>query len=446
MIRALWFLLKLVLLALAAGWLAAQPGSLHAEWRGYAVETSVGFLAAALLVFLAVYTLAYRMYRRVVSVPAVLRRYEAARKRDLGYRDMTSGFVAVAAGDADAARKYALRARKLVPDAPLALLLEAQSCLLSGEAPRARRIFADLLDKDDTAFLGLRGLLQEALQANDDTAALGYIRRASDLQPKRLWVLRTRFDLECRNKAWAQAEQVLNRAARLGVFSGKDTARHRQAILLARADAAFSAARVVDAHKLAAKAFRADASFIPAALRLVRYYRHVGKSGAALKAIEAAWRAMPHPDLGALWMEAQPVPKKPLSVYDAGKDAFDWAQRLAAFHPNHRDSLRLLGNAATEAHKFSLAREMLTRAADFRGLAKLERAETGNEAKARAWLEAAAEAPPEPKWNCSACGHAALDWNPSCWQCGSFNTLGWHLPGDHASGRQDMVALLPPGM
>ena len=86
-----------------------------------------------------------------------------------------------------------------------------------------------------------------------------------------------------------------------------------------------------------------------------------------------------------------------------------------------------MGRAALEARRWREARDFMVKSQDYIGLAKLEQAETGNDAQARAWLEAAVTGAPEPKWTCRDCGHAALDWSPLCRGCGVFNALSWGL-------------------
>ncbi|MDD9900096.1 MAG: tetratricopeptide repeat protein [Alphaproteobacteria bacterium] len=428
MVKALLFLLKVSLVVAAAVWLSAQPGQLEILWRGYLIETSAGFAVAVLLGFLGVYTLLYRIWRAFVSVPDSLRRYHAIRTREHGYEDVTAGFLAVAAGDKKMARRLADRATHRVPDAPLARLLSAQAAQLEGDAARARRIFTDLLDDKSSAFFGLRGLLQDSLAVGDYDGALSYIRKADGLQPKRGWIVKTLFDLETRNRSWSAAEAALKRGARLGVFSKEDVARHRQALLLARADDAFQSGDVVAAHKQAAKALDINPAFTPAAGRLARFYLHAGKRKAAIKTLLRGFAAHPHADLTAAWMRLQPETAKTVSVYDEGRAAYQWARRLYDACPGHSAGLSMLGVAAVGARQFSEARTLLTQAADYRALAALERAEHNDEAKARQWLEAANDAPPAPLWVCGCCGFAALDWSPLCRHCGVFNASKWDAP------------------
>jgi len=428
MIRALWFVAKLAVLVLAIGWLAARPGWITVDWLGYRIELAVGFAAAALCVLLLCVVFIDRIWRGFVSMPATLRRYRYTVRREKGYRALTSGLVAVAAGDPQGAEKSARKAEALIPKTPLTKLLTAQTALLNGNVPKARREFTDLLEDGEAAFFGLRGLLTQTLKDGSYGEAQTLIRKAEALQPKRVWVVRTRFEIETRNKSWPEALEVLKKAEKMRIYDAATARRHRQAISTAQAMENEKQGYLTIAAKQAARAAGLDHGFAPAGVLLASLYERLGKNRAALKTLERAWKAQPHPAIAALWMQLMPPARKEPSVYEAGRDAYQWARRLAAQNPQHSLSQRLAGHAALEASLWKEARERLTAANDFRALAKLERAETGNEAKAREWLEHAEDYPPEPRWICGGCGHIAARWAALCPHCAAFNALDWATP------------------
>lgn len=428
MFRAFLFLLKIGLLCAAIIWFAQRPGTVELRWLGYEIEAQVGFVAALLAAGLLVWTAVYRLWRLFVDAPAVLRRYRRAQIRERGYRAVTSGLVAVAAGDAGAAGKYARRAQGMIPDAPLARLLAAQALLLQGNAPRARAEFQALLEDEQTAFFGLRGLLNDALAANNHQEALAYIRQAEKLQPRRLWVVRTLFDMETRNREWLKALSTLKKAQKIGVFDEKTARRHQQAILCALGEESFKRGDLREAMRTFRHAADLGRDFHPAVILLARACLAAGKRHLGTKYILKGWAASPHPDLAEAWFRFRPPPKKAVSVYDEGRDGYAWMKQLFDLAPEHRESHRAAGMAALEASMWREARTHLTKAMDYRGLARLERAETGNEAKAREWLEIAADNAPDPKWVCGGCGHVTLDWQPLCRHCGAFDQYQWAVP------------------
>ena len=447
MLRALWFFAKVAVAAGLVIWLTLQP----AKWVsitgfGYEVQIQAGFLCFIVLFVLFIATRLDRIWRGFVAMPAVYRRYRWAARREKGYHTLTHGLVAVAAGDAAGAARLSKRAENLVPHTPLTKLLTAQSALLNGNAPKARRHFMDLLDDKAAAFLGVRGLLNETLSQGNYREALDLVRHAEKLQPTRAWVIRTLFDLETRHREWLKAERTLRKALKLGVFDVQQAARHRQAIWTAMAADAQGQGEAAAALQLAKSALAIDPGFTPAALRAARLSEERGKRRAALKIVSAAWAKNPHPELGALWMLWSPAMRRHKSIYDSGRDIYKWAQRLDEANPGHREGHRLLGNTALQVKLWREAREQLTAGMDYRGLAKLEQEESGNEGKAREWLEMAADAPPDPRWTCTACGHGAPEWQALCRHCGHFNTMSWTTPSVDAHAPLKHVANLHHGI
>jgi len=191
MIRALWFFLKVGVLIAVAVWFAAHPGAISISWGGYQIKTSVGILVALVAVFFVVLYVLYRIARSVFGAPGRMGLSQKAKRRESGYRALTRGMVAVAAGDAVTAGRMARRADVLLNEPPLTMLLSAQAAQLNGDDEAARKYFKAMLERPDTAFLGLRGLLSDSLRGVKRTEALGYARKAHALQPKTPWLLTT---------------------------------------------------------------------------------------------------------------------------------------------------------------------------------------------------------------------------------------------------------------
>ncbi|MEX1146752.1 MAG: hypothetical protein WEB93_00070, partial [Sphingomonadales bacterium] len=61
-------------------------------------------------------------------------------------------------------------------------------------------------------------------------------------------------------------------------------------------------------------------------------------------------------------------------------------------------------------------------------MARLERAETGNEDAARDWILTAETAPEDDRWHCTACAAAREQWSLTCPECYGLATLVWGPP------------------
>src|SRR5690606_26575928 len=89
---------------------------------------------------------AYRVAMSFMSSPASVSAFLETRRRRKGFLALSRGMVAVAAGDAAEARRHAGRARKLLDETPLTLLLAAQAAQLDGEEGAATRYFEAMLN------------------------------------------------------------------------------------------------------------------------------------------------------------------------------------------------------------------------------------------------------------------------------------------------------------
>ncbi len=439
MIRALWYLLKVGLLAFAVVWLSERPGSVHIEWLDYTFKVHLGLFLVALLVIMVLAIFAYRILRAVTDAPKQYKNYVAISRKEKGHRALALGLTAVAAGDARTASVQAERALKLLPhDRGMPLLLSAQAARLKGNDTDARKIFAAMMENKDTAFLGVRGLLQGALEAQNYTHALALARQGLKLFPKQPWMLRMVYDLELRARNWDEAWKILARAEKAGAVSADAARSDRVAILLAEADGFAAQGHSDEAAGKITKAFRADPYFVPTVLRQAELYKQKGQTGRAARLIERTWAKVQHPDLAAAWLELVPAQKN--------MDALERLKRmekLAGRAPNSPESHLAVAQAAMEASLWGEARDHLHKAEEqcadariYRMLAEVEN-RSGNDRAGEEFMEQADKTPQGKTWVCRETGRVYTRWSPVAEPHGSFNTIAWDFP--HA-GRADILA------
>ena len=427
MIQALWFMVVLAALALAGVWLADNPGSVTVQWQGYRLDSSVALLLGAVAVVAVLAALAYRFWVVLRGLPAAARRWRLGRRQRRGFDALTRGMVAVAAGDAEDAGRQGKRAEGLLEDPPLTLLLSAQAAQLAGDEQAAERFFEAMLERPETEFLGLRGLLTQAMKRHDWDEALALARRAHRLRPKSDWVAVNLLDLQVRAGQWLDAEITLGEAAKHALVPPPLVGRQRAALLHEQSQEAQSGGDSAKALKLARRAHDQDPAFVPAAVRLARLLVADGKGPRAAQVIEKTWSHEPHPDLYEVYRTARPA-----------ADSLALArgvQRLAATNPDHPESHIALAEAALEARLWGEARSHLIAAAGAeaparvcRLMARLEEDEHGDVAGAREWLMRASVADPDPAWVCESCGNVAPEWTILCGKCEGFDRFAWRTP------------------
>ena len=431
MTRLLFIVVVSAALGAAAVWVADRPGALAVDWRGWRLETTVSVALAGLALLMAAAAVLDRLWWWLRRGPLLARSKREAARRQRGYLALTQGMVAVAAGDVDGAKRLARRAQGLLDEPPLTMLLSAQAAQLGGDEAAAGRAFEAMLERPETEFLGLRGLMVQALRAGERGRALELVRRAHALRPSTPWVLSARFDLEAQAGDWSAAERALESSLKEGVIEPSEAGRRRAIVLYGQAAAAAEDGRDGAALSLASRAHRLDAGFIPAAVLAARHAAAAGKKRRAAKTVETAWAAAPHPDLAVVY--------EALGADEEGAKRVARLERLAAIRADHPESRIALARAAIGAALWGVARAELDliaakspEARVCRLMAALEEGEGREPAAAQAWLLRLGEARPDPAWRCAKCGHRAEDWAAHCPSCEAFDTLSWGAPAGEA--------------
>lgn len=432
MIRLFVTLVLIAGLIAGAVFFADRPGTVELVWQGTLIRTSVMVLVLGVILLAMVSALVFHILRKLIRGPGAFLRSRREHRRRQGYRALTQGMVAVAAGDAAEALKYARKADVLLAEPPLTLLLSAQAAQLNGDERAAQNYFAAMLERPETEFLGLRGLLTKALREGDEATALRLAERARALRPKTPWVLSTLFDLQTRAGRWDAAEETLEEASKRKALPGNDSKRRRAVLYHERSIRAEGEGLHREAQNYAAKAHSLDPGLVPAADHLAELQMAEGRTRQAAKTIENAWRHTPHPKLAATFgrIYADNPPLQRLKRFE----------KLADCAPDDPESQAAAASAAMEARLWGEARRHLEKAAAryeglipppariCRLLAKLEEAEHKDETKAQDWLARASIAPADPTWVCDACGHETSEWSPVCSNCRAFATLSWRAP------------------
>lgn len=423
----IWFAIAAVAM-LGAAWLVEQPGTVTAQWRGWRLDTSAGALLVGIVVLILVGIGLWLLYRWIVGAPGALLEGWGEGRRRRGYRELTQGLAAVAAGDGAEAQKHARKAERLLSEPALTLLLSAQAAQLTGDREAAARAFNAMLDDEQMAFLGLRGLIGQALRDGDQAKALAFAERAFRLRPQTPWVVHSLFDMQAQVGHWKAAQETLDTGVRRKVVTA-DKGRTLKALLLVeRSRAAERDGNAADSLALAREAFGLAPERIAVTSRLAELQIKAGDGRRAMKTLERGWALAPHPDLADLYLKAS-------GETDALKRV-GVVRRLASQKPDDIESHLALAQASLDAGLWGEARRQLETAGGAnpsvrvcRLMAEVEERAQSDQAKVHEWLARATNAPADRSWRCSACGAHHASWRPVCESCGAFGTLHWRAPG-----------------
>ena len=426
MIRLLFFILVVFLLAFGFSWLADRPGDMVVTLDGYQYQVSLMVAASALVAAVAAVMIVWWLVKSIWNSPYAIARHFRVRRRDRGYQALSTGLIAAGSGDGALARKKTKEASKLISadQEPLIHLLNAQASLLEGDHEGARARFEAMLDDPEMRLLGLRGLYLEAERLGDRNAARHYAGRAAESAPQLAWAAESTLEDLARNGDWDGALKLVEAQKSTRQIEKADANRRRALLLTAKAESLFEHEPAA-ARTAALEANRLLPDFSPAALVAARAQLRQNDVRKASKILEAAWKAEPHPEIAELYIHARPG--------DAALDRLGRARRLQEMKKNHAESSLAVARAALDAKDYGAARaeaeaaiRMDRREGAYLLLADIEEAETGNEGKVRQLLSHAVRAPRDPAW--IADGVESERWMPVSPVTGRFDAFEWRGP------------------
>ncbi|MFM9848298.1 MAG: heme biosynthesis HemY N-terminal domain-containing protein [Hyphomicrobiaceae bacterium] len=437
MLRLVLFLIGVAGLATGLAWLADRPGDLILTWQGYQVQTSLFRAVVLLSLLLGAAIVAWLIFRQVWRSPAVVGRFFTRRRQERGLDALSGGMIAVGAGDSDLATRFALQARRALPNEPLTHLLRAQVAQLTGDRTTSRRIFEAMLGSPDTEQLGLRGLFLAAEQAHEPIAARQFAERAFKLNPKLGWPAHALFELQCMASDWPGALQTLG-VARKHSHVDRGTADRRRAVLLTAQAQELEDTSIDQAFALSSEAHNLAPDLIPAGAIAGRILASRGSTAKAAKVLEKTWKLAPHPDLATAYAFAR--------LGDSPRDRLDRIQRLARSTPHSIEGPIAVATAAIDARDWDTARKALQPLLETQLtqrvctlMARIEGEEHNDAGRVREWLARAVNAPRDPAW--TADGIVSDRWAAISPVTGALDAFQWKVPVESVDkADQDLLA------
>lgn len=423
MFRIVLFLALICLAAAGAAWIADQPGDVTLVWSNWRVDTSLSVFAFAIGLLVLVAMLVVWLVRMLWRIPSRVTNVRRRRRSMRARTAITQGLLAIGAGDLRAARRSDRLARKIARQDPLALLLHAQTAQLAGDGATARETFKTMAERAETRLIGLRGLFIEAQRRDDAPAAVRLAEEALRLAPSSGWASHAVLGFRCAGGDWAGALATLANHRAAGLIEKADFDRQRAVLLTAQALELERTDRDA-AQKIAREALALAPALVPAAVLAAKLFSEAQQVRKAMRVIEIAWRANPHPDLADGYAHVR--------LGDSAVERLARIEALAAKAPGHVESALAVARAAIDAHEFSRAREVLQplleaptqRVAML--MAEIERAEHGDSGRARYWTQRAVRAAHDPAW--TADGYVSETWRPVSPVTGRIDAFQWVVP------------------
>ncbi len=437
----LWSLLKIIVfvslvaaLTLGAGYLMESDGGVQVTVAG--TEYTFGALQSVLAA-MAIVVVLYVLFKLASLLVAILRfingdetalsRYFDRNRERKGFQALSEGIMALASGEGRLAMAKAAKADKYLGRPDLTDLVTAQAAEMVGDAKKAEEVYKRLVQRDETRFVGVRGLMKQKLAKGDTDTALKLAERAFAIKPRHDEVQDTLLRLQAEAADYSGARQTLAAKLKHGNLP-RDVFRRRDAVLaLSQAQSITDDGEAAKAAEAAIRANKTSPDLVPAAAMAARAFVEQGRKRNAIAILKKAWAVAPHPDLAAAFAEIEPEETPAARVKRFAV--------LTAIMPEHRETKLLKAELNLAAEEFPEARRALGDLVDsdpdarvLAVMAAIERGEGASEAVVRGWLARALTASRGPQWVCDNCATIHADWGPLCSNCGAFDTLSWKTP------------------
>lgn len=443
------FVILITALTFGAAWLSDMSGGAVISVGGIELslsplELALAFVALVFLVLVAIYVLGFigAVLRFINGDETAISRYFTRNRERRGFKALSEGMMALAAGEGRIALAKADRAKRLLDRPEMTDVLVAQAAELAGDRKRAEATYRQMLTEEKTRFVGIRGLLRQKLEEGDTEVALRLARKAFEIRPQNDEVQDILLRLQAESSDWAGARATLGAKLKSGSLP-RDVYRRRDAVLaLSEAKGILAEESTIEAREEAIEANRLSPDLIPAAVMAARSYVTAGNGKNAARVLRKAWEVQPHPDLAAAFAEIVPdeAPAARLKRFEA----------LTKLRTDHPETKMLLAELNIAAENFPAARRALgdlpetdPTARNLTLMAAIERGSGADEAVVRGWLTRALTASRGPQWVCDNCQHIHPSWQPVCSQCHGFDTLSWRTPPQSEVAMPGGTELLP---
>ena len=220
MIRAVLLLIFVAALAVALSAAIGQPGHASLEWLGWRLDMTAAAAVMLVVIGALIATAFWRTVLWVAQAPARTARARARERRRQGQEALSRGFLAVAAGDGQEARRWGQRAADLVEETPaLVRILAARAAEAAGDVQAAQAAYTAMLGFSDMKLAGHRGLMQLALAQGDKVGALANAEAAYALGRTARWAWTAVLEARLEDADWTGALELVKGAADRKILS-----------------------------------------------------------------------------------------------------------------------------------------------------------------------------------------------------------------------------------
>ena len=446
LLKSLFFLLVSGFCAFGLIYLGGLSGSLTLTLNDKELRFSIILAICVLVAILLLVLFCFGLFNLGTSLvwfisgeETVISRYFIKSRKAKGEKALLRAFILFYEGNTADALVQSERAKYLLKNDPLSLLINAQIAQRSGKSKLVLVNFKKLLENKDTRSVALSGIISEKIKIGEYESALELTKKSVELSPKNISNIETLFNLQLLEKDWDGARETLKAKKKYGKMDRLQHMRQDANLLFLKAKDRRSQGLTKEALDLTLSAVRQHPSFVAALVFLTELELMSGSKKRVEKLLQKGWSLFPHPDIAKAFAE--------LVDNESAKDRQTRFKALTnikstSIHIRILEAELFLANRDFEAAKKLIAK-LVKDDPDNYVLTLMAASEQGlgaNSSVVREWLTKAVYAPKSFAWICKSCGFQT-EWVCICSECDSFDSMEWRRPPFYSDQNENRVQI-----
>ena len=424
MIRYLFILFQFIFLLTIAGWAINKSQPVSFTFNDLIITTSTSVLIIILLVIILVTLL---LQRTIFFFKQTVLKYKINKERNTyekGYNAFLLGMVALANKDFRKAVSETKKVTKHFKDESLGLLLKSETLKVEKKYDELNHVYEAMLKNTHTSLLGLRGLMEQNLRAQDFHHAFIYGEKLFNLNPKIDKLYQTLINIVGKTNNWQKLIQINDQALKFRIIN-KDVYEENKSIALYEIAKIKRYSSENEAIGLIEKALKLRNYFAPYVSYYIQLLIDNNKLPKAKNYLNKIWSKFSHPNLRAeikLLSQAMKI------------SHYELAKLITANSPNTFDSKILLTESLIDNENWQEAKKQLSSLLEHKPkrevcllMAKIEEGDSNDPQKINSWISRSNFGKLGKIWVCRISNTSQSEWSTVS-KAGYFNSLDWKYP------------------
>ena len=424
MTRYFFILFQFIILLIVASWAINKSQPVAFTFNDLIITTSTSILIIGLIIIILI-TLFFQ--RIIFFINQTTLKFKIRKERityEKGYSSFLSGMVALANKDFTTAVTETKKVSKYFKDESLSLLLKSETLKIEKKYDKLNEVYEIMLKNTHTNLLGLRGLMEQNIRAQDFHHAFIYGEKLFNLNPKIDKLYHTLINIIGKTNNWQKLFQINDLALRFRIID-KNIYEENKSIAL------YEIAKIKrydsknEAIVLMEKALKLRTYFAPYVAYYIQLLIDNNKLLKAKNYLHKVWSKFSHPILKD---EIKLLSKAMKISY------YELVKSITVHSLNAFDSKILLTESLIENENWQEAKKQLSSLLEHKPkrevcllMAKIEEGDSNDPQKINSWISRSNFGKLSKIWICRISNISQSEWSTVS-KAGYFNSLDWKYP------------------